>query len=309
MVDHKWYLTPEYSSYQAMKQRVLNPNAPNYKHYGGRGIQICDRWLESFENFYADMGRRPEGTTLDRFPDIDGHYEPSNCRWATDEEQQNHKQYNHTLEYKGITMTLALWAREIGLSESCIRNRLDRGWSVEETLSTPAESLHTEGRLITYNGKTQNLSRWAEETSISSEAISTRLDRGWSVERALTEPLHTNGQKRHVTYKRETLILSEWSRRIGVPFARLQQRLNLGWTVEEAFETPIGELRPGTIGKAHGDSHVCAKLTSEKALEIYKRAWDGESQNALAREFGIKPSTVSTIKNGRSWNHVTNHRK
>lgn len=74
-----------------MIQRCANPNAHAYDRYGGRGIKVCARWLDSFEAFRADMGERPKGRTLDRFPDPDGNYEPGNCRWATWSEQQKNK--------------------------------------------------------------------------------------------------------------------------------------------------------------------------------------------------------------------------
>lgn len=77
--------TPEHKTWEAMRQRCLNPRNPSYPQYGGRGIRICDRWM-AFENFYADMGRRPVGTSIDRV-DVNGDYEPDNCRWATAVEQ------------------------------------------------------------------------------------------------------------------------------------------------------------------------------------------------------------------------------
>ena len=83
--------SPAYYSWKGMRERCSNPKCHAWKYYGGRGIAVCNRWLNSFENFLADMGERPDGLTLDRYPDNDGNYEPGNCRWATPKQQANNR--------------------------------------------------------------------------------------------------------------------------------------------------------------------------------------------------------------------------
>jgi hypothetical protein len=129
----------EYFAWAAMKARCYNPSHPGYARYGERGIRICDRWLESFDNFLADMGPRlsPEHS-IDRI-DNDGDYAPENCRWATRREQACNRSSNVRLEYAGESMVLKDWAARTGLHPMCISLRLHRGWPVERALTTPSQ--------------------------------------------------------------------------------------------------------------------------------------------------------------------------
>lgn len=122
-----------YRTWQSVKQRCLNPNNPRWLDYGGAGVGIDPQWLQ-FENFVADMGERPQGKTLDRYPDPRGDYTKSNCRWATPIEQQNNTVSNKLVTYAGQTQTLANWARELSINKSTLAKRLSRGWSVAQAL-------------------------------------------------------------------------------------------------------------------------------------------------------------------------------
>ena len=124
-----------YRSWQSMKDRCYNVNHQAYKNYGGRNITVCDRWKDSFENFYKDMGDRPEGKTLDRIK-INGNYESVNCRWSTIEVQANNMRTNNFLICNGIKLTLSQWARKTKVPRTTIWNRLRRGWEIERALFT-----------------------------------------------------------------------------------------------------------------------------------------------------------------------------
>jgi len=122
-----------------MVQRCTNANRPDYKFYGGRGIKVCDRWLNSFAMFLEDMGERPSSQhSLDRFPDMNGHYEPGNARWATKHEQMQNTRGTKLIEFNGESMGINAWARRLGINHASLQGRLRRGWPLEKALTTGA---------------------------------------------------------------------------------------------------------------------------------------------------------------------------
>lgn len=133
--SHGLSRTKEHVAWAAMKGRCQNPRNRAYADYGGRGIIVCDRWSESFENFLADMGPSPSlDHSIDR-EEVDGNYEPGNCRWATREEQGSNKRNTIYLTHKGRTLPLSAWSRETGLGSDTIRYRLSLGWSHHDALT------------------------------------------------------------------------------------------------------------------------------------------------------------------------------
>jgi len=130
---------PEYSIWESMNQRCRDPNSPSYRLYGAKGVTVCEHWRD-FAAFYADMGPRPSRKhTIDRVDNAKG-YEPTNCRWATRIEQNNHTSRNVHVTYDGRTQTVAQWARELGVTYHILRNRLKLGWDFKRAVTQPVDS-------------------------------------------------------------------------------------------------------------------------------------------------------------------------
>ena len=131
---HGMFGTKTYNAWGAMIQRCTNPNADSWPRYGGRGIEVCDRWLESFEDFLADMGVAPKGLTLER-NDVDGPYDAVNCVWATPKAQANNRSTSAWVEYNGKTQTIQQWAEECEVEPTLLRWRIRVGkWPLERAL-------------------------------------------------------------------------------------------------------------------------------------------------------------------------------
>lgn len=129
--------TPLYKIWQGMKDRCYNHSHTSYENYGGRGIKMCDEWKNSFETFYswAMNSGYEHGLTIERMNNNEG-YAPTNCKWATNLEQANNKRNNHKITYNGKTMTIAQWSKFLGVTPGCITNRIARGDTETEAVST-----------------------------------------------------------------------------------------------------------------------------------------------------------------------------
>lgn len=134
---HGYSYSITYSSWKCAKTRCRNPKNAQYSDYGGRGIEFSITW-EKFEDFLRDMGERPSKKySLDRI-DVNGNYEPGNCRWVKMKTQLRNKRNNRIIEYNGKSQCLADWADEIGIDLDILWARINKyGWTIEETLTKP----------------------------------------------------------------------------------------------------------------------------------------------------------------------------
>lgn len=137
---HGMKRSPEYKAWRSMRARCNVPGTASYETYGGRGIRVCEKWDQSFPAFYEDLGPRPSPAhSIDRI-DVNGHYEPGNCRWATITEQNRNRRSNRVIEVFGERLLLVEAAEKYGLGKHTLKARLDRqGLSPEEAVTMPLQ--------------------------------------------------------------------------------------------------------------------------------------------------------------------------
>lgn len=131
--------TPTYRSWQAMIKRCSDLAGNRAHLYVEAGVFVCERWFR-FENFLEDMGVRPEGASLDRFPDGKGNYEPGNCRWATAKEQALNRSSTRWFDFEGQMLSLKDLAARVGMKRLTLQMRLKRGWSIDKAINTPVRT-------------------------------------------------------------------------------------------------------------------------------------------------------------------------
>lgn len=142
--------SPEYKTWIRMKARCSNPNGKRWDRYGGRGIAVCRRWRESFEDFYEDIGDKPSHLhSIERIDNDKGYLcgrcdeclsrgeVKTNCKWATKDEQNRNRCDNVHLDHDGLRLTVSEWAKKLGCNKKTLLCRLDAGWTVESVLATP----------------------------------------------------------------------------------------------------------------------------------------------------------------------------
>ena len=141
---HNCSKTRLYRIWDSIKQRCYRKTAINYYLYGGRGVKVCEEWLNSFESFrdWAFANGYSEQLTIDRI-DVNGNYEPTNCRWSSHKEQANNRRNNALITYNNETHTMTEWGERLNIDPYNIYNRLQDGWSVEKALTTPVKKYNT----------------------------------------------------------------------------------------------------------------------------------------------------------------------
>lgn len=185
-VTHDKTYTREYMMWEAIKERCYNKNVEGFHLYGGRGIKMCDRWLNSIENFINDIGKRPtKYHTFDRI-DVNGDYCPENFRWATPKEQANNRRNNRLIKYNNEELTVTQWAEKIGTNSQNLFKKIDDGWSIEEILT---RKYIKRNKLWEYKGEKRTLKEWCNRLQLRFGTIRNRLYNGWSIEMAFETPI------------------------------------------------------------------------------------------------------------------------
>lgn len=176
--------------WRSIKDRCYNPNNKDYKHYGGRGITVCDEWKNDFMSFYkwALNTGYGEKLTIDRI-DVNGGYLPENCQWVSMIEQSNNRRNNKVITFRGESFTIAQWSRKTGVKYGDIQNRLNYGYSFEEAINPDFVRVYQ-----CKNEFNQKLRELCKEKGVSYKLVYQRVRAGWDIEKALNTPSRRSGK-------------------------------------------------------------------------------------------------------------------
>lgn len=173
-----------HSIWRSIKDRCYNPKNQDYKHYGGRGITVCEEWKNDFLSFYnwALNNGYGEGLTIDRI-DVNSGYHPENCQWVSMVEQSNNRRNNKVITFRGESLTVAQWSRKTGVKYGDIQNRLNYGFSFEEAINPDFKRVYK--CKSEFNQKLRDI---CKEKGIPYKLVYQRVRAGWDIEKALNTP-------------------------------------------------------------------------------------------------------------------------
>jgi len=185
----------QYNTWMGIKARCLREKGQqNYKYYGGRGIKICDRWKDSFENFWEDMkSGYTDEMTIERI-NVNRDYEPSNCKWIKGVAQKYNRRSNVILTIYGIAKPLIEWADEYGIDRTVLYSRAISYKITDPKRLLSRDNISTQRREITYLGETKIVTEWCKIFELPYSTVIGRLRRGWTIEKSLTTPKLPSGR-------------------------------------------------------------------------------------------------------------------
>lgn len=235
---------PEYSVWSNIKWRCSGKcKSKNNSGYANRGIKICERWANSFQNFLDDMGPRPSPDhSIDRINN-NGDYCPENCRWTTAKVQANNTRRTKFLEYRGETKPLTTWAEELGLSKDLIKNRIFRyKMSVEEAFERPIRKTVNESpKEFVVDGETLTIEQCSQKFNLTKERIRMRFAHGWDTDRIMKTPESIKKRQfpKKLEFNGEALTAKEWASKTGINESEIRSRFRKGWTIERILTQPM----------------------------------------------------------------------
>lgn len=232
--------------YENMKQRCYYPKDKAYKYYGGKGIIIYDEWLNDKKKFYewALNNGYQENLTIDR-KDVNGNYEPDNCRWITIQEQQSNRSNNVFVEIEGERKTASQWSKESGISINVLNGRIRNG--IDDIFNFKNTYLSVE-----INGKIKTLKELSNESGIPYYLIIDRYHAGWNPENLLDDP---KNEIKYIEINGEIHTATEWAEISGLTREIILMRLSYGWKNEDLLKPKKREGKKKYI-EIDGESHT-----------------------------------------------------
>jgi len=251
-----------------MKKRCYDQNTEYYKYYGGKGIIVCDEWLNDRKKFYewALENGYEEHLTIDR-KDPNGNYEPNNCRWATIKEQANNKTNTIYIEYNEEIKPLSQWSEETEINRSTIKDRFEKGKDILEDYSLIK---------ININGEIKSLNKLSEESGILYDTIIQRYHAGWEHDQLINDLL-TNETKL-ITIGDRIHTVTEWAEISGLTREIILMRISYGWENEDLLKPITKEGRKKKYYEINGEFHTkneWCKISGISPMTFYRRVKNG----------------------------------